>query len=189
MIYRNPNNSETHKWCPKCERKLERTAENFYRAKSKPDGFGAVCKECKDNYKKSYDKTDKAIKLRKERREKKMKNPAFRLRRNVSRSILFAIRREKGSKLGESVLKHLPYSQEELREHLESQFEDWMTWENYGNKPGCWSLDHIIPQKKLPYDSFEHPNFQRCWALENLRPLNHLENVRKKDKLIEEKDG
>lgn len=41
---------------------------------------------------------------------------------------------------------------EEFKIHLESQFEPWMTWENYGNpKDGIleenktWDMDHIIP--------------------------------------------
>jgi hypothetical protein len=41
---------------------------------------------------------------------------------------------------------------EELKNHLESQFEPWMTWDNKGNpKDGIleanksWDIDHIIP--------------------------------------------
>ena len=30
----------------------------------------------------------------------------------------------------------------------------------------------------------EHPNFQKCWALSNLRPLEAFENIRKSNKLI-----
>ena len=42
-------------------------------------------------------------------------------------------------------------SWEEFKKHIESQFESWMSWENYGNacetlQPNCsWDLDHIIP--------------------------------------------
>ena len=68
---------------------------------------------------------------------------------------------------------------------LENQFDDKMSWENYGNSEGCWSIDHITPQSKLPYDSYNHPNFMKCWSLENLRPLNHIENVKKSNKIID----
>jgi hypothetical protein len=38
---------------------------------------------------------------------------------------------------------------EELKLHLESKFEDWMTWDNYGKYNGefgyGWDIDHIIP--------------------------------------------
>ena len=41
---------------------------------------------------------------------------------------------------------------EEFKDHIESQWESWMTWENYGNpKDGIyepnktWDIDHNIP--------------------------------------------
>ncbi len=49
-----------------------------------------------------------------------------------------------------------------------------MTWENYGT---YWSLDHIIPQSATPWDSVEHPNFKKSWALDNLQPLPRRENA------------
>src|SRR5690606_1090898 len=37
----------------------------------------------------------------------------------------------------------------EFKEHIESQFEDWMTWDNYGLYNGeekyGWDIDHITP--------------------------------------------
>jgi hypothetical protein len=62
-----------------------------------------------------------------------------------------------------------------------------MTWENYGPaKEGeyHWQIDHIIPQSALPYDNFGHPNFLKCWALENLRPLEAFANLKKSSKII-----
>jgi hypothetical protein len=66
-----------------------------------------------------------------------------------------------------------------------------MTWENRGkynkktwndNDPSTWTwqLDHIIPQSDLPYAEMSHnadSNFQKCWALSNLRPLSSKQNV------------
>ena len=38
---------------------------------------------------------------------------------------------------------------EEFKTYLESQFEDWMNWDNYGLYNGeekyGWDIDHIIP--------------------------------------------
>ena len=38
---------------------------------------------------------------------------------------------------------------EEFKQYLESKFEDWMSWDNYGNYNGeegyGWDIDHIIP--------------------------------------------
>jgi hypothetical protein len=83
-------------------------------------------------------------------------------------------------------LGKLPIKKVKTMPHLESLFEPWMTWDNYGpyKKAGgrTWQLDHIIPQSALPYDSMNHCNFGKCWALENLRPLDSLENIRKSNK-------
>ena len=56
-----------------------------------------------------------------------------------------------------------------------------MNWENYGE----WHIDHIYPQSKLPYDSMEHPNFLKCWALDNLQPLWAEENRKKSNKVLD----
>jgi len=45
-------------------------------------------------------------------------------------------------------------------------------------------VDHIYPQSLLPYDSYDDPNFQKCWALENLQPLEAIENLKKSNKII-----
>ena len=82
------------------------------------------------------------------------------------------------------LFRSLPYTPQELREHLESQFEDWMSWENYGNGEGKWNIDHITPQSKLLYDSLEHPNFLKCWALDNLQPICYFENIKKGNRNI-----
>lgn len=108
--------------------------------------------------------------------------PELRLRFNVSRNVRFAIKRSQGSKRGKSTFDYLPYTPEELRQHLELQFDDNMNWENYG---AYWDIDHIYPQSKLPYDSLEHPNFTKCWSLDNLQPLEKKENIRKGNKTID----
>ena len=92
-----------------------------------------------------------------------------------------ALTRNNGSKLGNATFAYLPYTPEELKEHIEKQWEPWMSWENYGE----WHIDHIYPQSKLPYDSMTHPNFLKCWALENLQPLEAKENMSKGNRLYE----
>lgn len=76
---------------------------------------------------------------------------------------------------------------------MESQFEQWMTWDNWGNynseqwddrdiSTWTWHIDHIIPQSKLLYDSMDHSNFKKCWSLDNLRPLSAKANLIKHNK-------
>lgn len=107
-------------------------------------------------------------------------NPIIRLRGNISRIINHAM---KGKKNGKSVFEFLPYTFEQLKEHMESQFEPWMSWENYGGKTKnpkkTWWIDHIIPQSSFIFESMTDKAFQECWALSNLRPLEKIENIKK----------
>ena len=70
------------------------------------------------------------------------------------------------------------YTADELRRHIESQFTSGMNWNNYGT---CWEIDHIIPRFKFYYEDYTDEQFQKCWALSNLRPLSVKEN-RSRDK-------
>lgn len=70
------------------------------------------------------------------------------------------------------------YSAEELRQHLSSQFQPGMTWENYGLYGEKWHVDH-----KRPVSSFNLPDeLRKCFALENLQPLWAADNLRKRAK-------
>jgi hypothetical protein len=111
-------------------------------------------------------------------KRKEALDPSFKIRRRVST----AIRKHLTNKNNTSIFKYLPYSAEELKRHLESMFEPWMNWDNYGSSPGCWSIDHVKPQSKLPYTSYDDPNFHECWALENLQPMRHIDNMKKGNK-------
>lgn len=108
-------------------------------------------------------------------REKYHNNIAYRLSKRVSNEVWKGLNRTGTSKAGGRTWNHLPYNPEELKEHVESLFQEGMSWENYGE----WEIDHIKPQAALPYDSFEHPNFIECWRLENLQPLWKEENGKK----------
>lgn len=120
------------------------------------------------------------------RKQKRATDPIFRLRDCVRSSINSGLNRTEGSKLGQKTFDMLPYTPEELKEHIENQFEDWMNWDNWGlydENRRTWQIDHIYPHSKLPYDSLEHENFQKCWALENLQPLETIANMRKSNKI------
>jgi hypothetical protein len=196
------------KKCTKCG--IEKDESEFHKHARRKDGYNNVCKICRKLYdnkeiKREYDKQwyinhkkekneyskeweiENKEYRRKYKRERRKNNLCIKLRSNVSRAILANLKKEYGSKRGSSILKYLSYSIEELKQHLENQFEDWMSWENYGGNAleerKTWWIDHIIPQSLLPYDSMEHPNFQKCWALENLRPLEKKQNISKGNKI------
>lgn len=121
-----------------------------------------------------------SIKNKKKRREN---DPIFRLREAVSSYIRMFI-----NKNGKSILKYFPYTIEELKRHIESQFEPWMNWDNHGvydsltwddNDPATWTwqLDHIVPHSTFNYTSMEDLSFQECWSLKNLRPYSAKQNI------------
>lgn len=121
-------------------------------------------------------------------KQKRQNNPSHKLRKNVSRLVNFALFKNNSKKNNLSILNFLSYSMEELKLHLERQFEYWMTWDNYGSydvgswndnnsETWTWQLDHIVPQSKLPYISMQDENFKKCWSLENLRPLSAKKNI------------
>jgi len=110
------------------------------------------------------------------KRERLRSDPISRLKHNIRSAVHYHIVIRQGKEKGGSTFEHLPYTPQELREHIESQFDKHMTWDNYGS---YWQLDHIIPQSALIYDSLVHPNYQLCWALNNLQPLESKANASK----------
>lgn len=70
---------------------------------------------------------------------------------------------------GRSWEKLVGYTLQELKDHLESQFEPGMTWDNHGYDG--WHIDHIKPRHKFDFTSVDDPEFKKCWSLDNLRPL------------------
>jgi hypothetical protein len=117
-----------------------------------------------------------------EYRKMRMSNPVIRLQHNVSVSVRDAIRERNGKKSGRT-FNHLPYTVQQLKEHLEKQFEPWMNWDNYGGKNDSiiktWHIDHVVPHCKFDYKNLTDPSFQMCWSLYNLRPLEKIENIRR----------
>jgi len=146
--------------------------------------------EYRKEYKVEYNKQNKEAILKKqnEREAKRMKSdPVFKVRRRVSASIRAMLKTNDVAKNGKSILEFLPYTIDELKTHLEKQFEPWMTWENHGSyktatwddsDPATWTwqIDHIIPHSTFQYASMEDEAFKKCWALANLRPLSAKQN-------------
>lgn len=177
--------------CNKCHTEKEET---------KFENNRKTCRKCRSRV--FYENNTEAVKERsrnyyhknKEQRFKsntlyvknrKLIDPAFKLRMSVSGAVYEQLKKNK-NKL--STFKYLPYTPEELRNHLESLFEDWMTWDNFGiyrkdtwddndKSTWTWHVDHIIPKCAFEFTSMEDEEFQKCWALKNLRPLSAKQNV------------
>ena len=108
------------------------------------------------------------------KRREERKDPVVKLRTGIGVNVRHALKRHLVGSKGGKTFARFDFTPDELFEHLELRFDEHMTWENYGT---YWSLDHIIPQSATPWDSVEHPNFKKSWALDNLQPLPNHENA------------
>jgi hypothetical protein len=70
--------------------------------------------------------------------------------------------------------KLVSVKENELKKHLESLFDDEMTWENYGK---YWEVDHIISGVKMAKLGYTMEEINK---LSNLRPLRVSENRTKR---------
>lgn len=63
---------------------------------------------------------------------------------------------------------------EEFKQHIASQFEPWMNWDNYGKGIGKWSFDHINEINK--FDLAIEQDRKDCFHYTNLRPYSDIQN-------------
>lgn len=108
-------------------------------------------------------------------KKKRETDPSFRVSSHMKVQMHRALN---GRKAGRSWRQLVPYSLEQLMDHLERQFLPGMTWENKGK----WHIDHIRPLSSFKFEKPEDAEFQDAWSLANLRPLWGRDNVRKQAK-------
>jgi len=94
--------------------------------------------------------------------------------RSSSARITNAIKRNKNLKS----IKYLGCTLEELKTHIESQWQEGMTWENHGLHG--WHIDHIKPvdwyikNSDDPWEANHYTNLQPLWAIDNIKKKNNL---------------
>ena len=132
------------------------------------------CKICKNNY-------TKELRIRLKCIHSKRNdiciicNPIEALKSKMRIYVSRAIKQKRGYK---SSIKYIGCSVEKLKEHLEKQFKEGMTWENHGK----WHIDHIIPVKykengqeptlEEVIKRLHYTNLQPLWAEENMSKGN-----------------
>ncbi len=100
----------------------------------------------------------------------KYKNiPTQRLRNSFATLLRYHLKRKK-----DKTFNLVGYSLDNLKKHLEKQFNVFMNWDNYGN---YWVIDHIKPCRLFNMEN--DIQFMGCWNLNNLRPLSKEDNLRK----------
>jgi len=190
--YSKPENKERRKQYSKeynskpenKERKKQRNAKPENKERKKEYDARSENKERKKEYNARPEIKEKNNQRAKERY---YIDPQIKIHQIFSKAIRNGLKKNCGSKRGSSILSKLPYTMQELKQHLESLFESWMNWENHGSYNSnhrTWQIDHIIPHSYFHYESMNCEEFQKCWALSNLRPLETIANIKKSNKLI-----
>lgn len=168
--------------------------------------YRSECGECGREYKKKYreehikevrgyekkyyqEHKEKKNKQRREHRKnhgeqireyKKMrlKNPKRKLNHNISNLIRKSLR---GRKNGYHWEDKVDYTLEDLMTHLKTTIPKGFSWQDYMG--GKLHIDHKIPVSLFNFESYEHIDFKKCWALENLQLLEAKENISKSNKI------
>lgn len=109
------------------------------------------------------------------RNKRKQSDPLFKLSGNLRTMIGSAIKKNGYKKLSKTELI-LGCSFEHFKLHLESQFENWMNWDNYGLYNGQlnygWDIDHIVPLSS----ALNENDILKLNYYSNLRPLCSYNN-------------
>lgn len=77
-----------------------------------------------------------------------------------------------------TISKYIGCSVEEFKSHIEKQFINGMSWDNYGTK---WNIDHCIP---LLYNKPTMDELLKRFHYSNCQPLHVIENIKKGNRFI-----
>lgn len=181
------------KTCSKC--KENKNLLDFNKSSKNYDGLQSLCKICSrlnnklhyNDNKLAYKKRiKKYVELNKDQfNEYQRKYKKQRYYSNIN-SYLRAVLRgrmfsalKKNTKSGSTIID-LGCTIEELKLHLEKQFQSGMTWENKGK----WHIDHIIPLSNFDLSIREqflnachYTNLQPLWAKDNMKKSNKLQKA------------
>jgi hypothetical protein len=116
---------------------------------------------------------------RKYEKHRKDTDPLYKLISNFRTAIYTVLKESNVDKYGH-YFDVLQYTPEELINHLEKQFKDDMTWDNYG----IWHVDHKLPITSFDIQEMGDKEFMKCWSLDNLQPMWGDENIKKSNKLL-----
>lgn len=107
-------------------------------------------------------------------KEKRISDINYKISSNLRGRLLTAL---KNNQKSGHTLDLLGCSIDELKAHLEMQFEPGMTWDNLGKGEGKWQIDHIIPCSY--FDLTKEENQRICFNYRNLQPLWAKDNLEK----------
>jgi len=122
------------------------------------------------SYHKNKNKDEQIDRRRKYRKYKRKTDEKYRLTEVVRSRIKDYLQRNNITKKNKT-FDIVGCTPEFLKEHIEKQFKDGMSWDNYGFYG--WHIDHIIPLSSAKTDEelyklCHYSNLQPLWAKDNL---------------------
>ena len=150
-----------------------------YRADNREKISKQKAKRYIDVIKPNYDNIKEALKpIRNKRYKERFENDInFRLVKNIRNRIQETIKiKYKGPKI--KAIELMGCTAECARNHLESQFTDGMSWDNYGSFG--WHIDHRRPVSS--FDLSKKEDLKECFHYTNLQPLWAEDNYKKGSK-------
>jgi len=167
-------------WYQQSSERRKRYRKEYYKANmDKIRAYNKKRRQEKTKYYKKYRETHREH-MRNYWREyyhKKLREDIkYRLNNNISRAIRHSLRGNKNGQHWEGLIE---CTLDELRVCMEKQWTEGMTWDNYG----MWHIDHKIPISAFNFDSPDHIDFKKCWALSNLQPMWAKDNISKHAKI------
>lgn len=163
-------------------KKYESKPETKIRKRKNYNKWYEQNKEHRKEYLKEYreKKADDIRKIKRDyERNRKSRDPLYRLISNF-RTAIYQVLKENRVDKNQSYFNVLRYTPEELINHLEKQFSDGMSWENYGK----WHVDHKLPITSFNIQEMGDDEFMKCWSLDNLQPMWGRENIQKSNKIV-----
>jgi len=158
----------------------------YQKHKEKKSEYYKIWVEQNKEYRKEYFKEyrEKNIdKIREVKRNyektRKHNDPLYKLISNF-RTAIYQVLKESNVEKNKHYFDILQYTPESLINHLESQFDENMNWENYGE----WHVDHKLPITSFNIQEMGDEEFMRCWSLDNLQPMWGTDNIRKSNKVM-----
>lgn len=104
-------------------------------------------------------------------RNRQQTDPVYRFRRGIYR-LINGYMKKKGYTGNKTTWEIIGCDFETFLTHIQSQFKEGMSIENYGNGEGKWSVDHIEPIR----NATSNEDIERLNHYTNLRPLWSKEN-------------
>lgn len=146
---------------------IKRMREEKIRNASKPEA-----KQKKSEYDKIYRaKNKKKIsEYKKQWQKQKCNDIEYKIKRNLRRRIHHVV---KDGYKSAKTFDLIGCSASDFIRHIESQFREGMSWDNYG--VDGWHIDHIIPCYK--FDLTKPEEQRKCFHYSNQRPLWAKENL------------